>query len=89
MATPERLLGALHDVPDDVERLMIIGHNPSLERFARSLAGPESKKKPMRRLAKIFPTATLAIIEFDTDSWARVVVGAGRLVRFVRPKDLT
>jgi phosphohistidine phosphatase len=35
-----------------------------------------------------FPTAALAVIQFDIDHWNELAAGAGRLRAFVRPKDL-
>ncbi len=35
-----------------------------------------------------YPTAAFAEIEFDVDRWADVRAGEGRLVRFVRPRDV-
>jgi phosphohistidine phosphatase len=35
-----------------------------------------------------FPTAGLAVIGFDVESWSQVANGAGRLEAFVQPKDL-
>jgi phosphohistidine phosphatase len=35
-----------------------------------------------------FPTAALAVIEFEVDRWDQVAPGTGRLRAFVRPKDL-
>ena len=40
------------------------------------------------RVEEKYPTASLAEIAFDAAAWADVTTGAGRLVRFVRPRDL-
>lgn len=64
----------------DAPSLLVIGHNPSVEVAAARLSGTEG---PPRH----FPTAALAILDFET-VWADVGPGSGRLLRFVRPKDL-
>ena len=51
---------------------------------------PVQRKERMRHeaLEEKFPTCALAILDFDTGRWRDVAQGAGRLVDFVRPKDL-
>jgi len=88
LGPPSRLLEALRRAPDDAARVMLVGHNPGMEHLAMALAGPRSKPKAMLRLRKKFPTAALAEIEFETDSWSDVDRAGGRLRRLVRPKDL-
>jgi phosphohistidine phosphatase len=84
---PGRLLEVLRRVADDVETLMLIGHNPGLGRLAADLCGT-GPKGPLERLRSKFPTAALAVIEFEVERWEEVAPGAGRLRAFVRPKDL-
>ena len=84
---PGRLLETLRRAADEVETLMLIGHNPGLGRLAAGLCatGP---KKPLERMRSKFPTAALAVIDFDVERWDQVAPGAGRLRAFVRPKDV-
>ena len=84
---PSRLLMVLHRAPDEARMLLLIGHNPGLGAFATNLCGGGSKKELARMSAK-FPTAGLAVIDFDADRWSEVAGGAGKLEAFVRPKDL-
>jgi phosphohistidine phosphatase len=84
---PSRLLTALRRAPDDAQTLLLIGHNPGLAALATSLCGAGAKKARERMSSK-FPTAGLAVIDFDLARWADVAAGAGRLEAFVRPKDL-
>ncbi len=35
-----------------------------------------------------YPTGTVAEIAFPVDSWSEVKEGAGRISRFIRPRDL-
>jgi phosphohistidine phosphatase len=84
---PSRLLEILRRAADEVEALMLIGHNPGLGRLAASLCGA-GPKKALARLGEKFPTAALAVIQFEIERWEQVAPGAGRLRAFVRPKDL-
>jgi phosphohistidine phosphatase len=84
---PSRVLEVLRRAADGIERLMLIGHNPGLARLAADLCGTGPKKQ-LERLRAKFPTAALAVIEFDLARWDELAPGAGRLRAFVRPKDL-
>lgn len=84
---PSRLLMTLRRSPDAARTLLLIGHNPGLGSLATSLCGAGSKKALARMSAK-FPTAGLAVIDFDAEHWSEVAGGAGRLEAFIRPKDL-
>jgi phosphohistidine phosphatase len=84
---PSRLMMALSRAPAEVERLMLIGHNPGLGSLATSLCGTGSHKD-LTSMSTKFPTAGLAVIGFDVGRWADITPGSGRLEAFVRPKDL-
>lgn len=88
LSPPSRLLRVLKRVPPDIQCVMMVGHNPGMEHLAELLAGPKSKKKALSRLQSKFPTAALAVIEFETDAWSDIERGQGCLRRFVRPRDL-
>jgi phosphohistidine phosphatase len=68
-------------VPDGVESVMLIGHNPAIQALAVRLAGsgPALERK--------FPTGALATLAFDGE-WQELQGGAARLVAFVRPREL-
>jgi len=61
---PSRLLMTLRRAPDAARTLLLIGHNPGLAVFATSLCGGGAKKARERMSSK-FPTAGLAVIDFD------------------------
>jgi phosphohistidine phosphatase len=85
LADPETLLELVRAAPRETERLLLVGHNPGLERLALLLAADGELRGA---LADKYPTATLAQIDFDVAAWGEVGPGSGRLVRFVRPRDL-
>lgn len=85
LATAWTLLDVVQETADTVERLLLVGHNPGLEELALQLA--EDAQSLMRLEVEIkYPTATLAEIALDADRWADAA--RGRLLRFVRPRDL-
>lgn len=68
-------------------RLLLVGHNPSLENLAQRLIGSGETELRARLHAK-FPTAALAVLRFDTTNWADIAETGARLMAFVRPADL-
>lgn len=85
------LLEAVRAAPARATPLLVVGHNPGMEQFALALNG-RSKNAGRRALAEVmtqkFPTAALAVIDFRNDGWESLKPGGGRLVDFVRPKEL-
>ena len=86
-ATEADILGQVRHPGASVRSLLVLGHNPGLEEFARRLAGAGSDAAALKRLSKKFPTAALARFVVDGD-WTGLAFGAARLTHFLRPKDL-
>ena len=78
-AAPQAILAAIRRTPDRVARLLVVGHNPGLERLAAALAGPGSGEDALARLREKFPTAALARFEFPS-GWAELKPGAAEPV---------
>jgi len=88
LAGPGRLLRTTQEVPDSVETLMLVGHNPGMHEFALALVSEDSSGRDVGRLEAKYPTAAAAVFEFDVDRWADIAPGRGSLQHFIRPKDL-
>lgn len=76
-AAPTTLLYIAAENDDGVNSLMLVGHNPGMEGFIRILTG---ESEPM-------PTAAVAVIELQIDSWSQIAAGTGRLQSILRPRD--
>jgi phosphohistidine phosphatase len=63
------------------QRIMLIGHNPGLERLFNYLNQP-----PLEPTTHLFPTAALAHFIMP-NNWTALEAGDGRLAQFVRPKE--
>lgn len=87
MASAEQLLQIIHALHEPFSCTMLIGHNPGFEDLCLSLVG-KGDRKLRASLEEKFPTASLAHIEFEADTWADISAKSGKLVRFVRPRDL-
>jgi phosphohistidine phosphatase len=91
LAAPGKIIATAQDADAADSVVMLVGHNPGLEQAASMLS--REAVKPAERdfhdlLEEKFPTAALAVIDFDIASWSRLAPGGGKLVDFVRPKDL-
>jgi phosphohistidine phosphatase len=83
-ADDDVLLERLRGLPDRIESVAMIGHNPGIHDLAIALAGSGADLGRMR--AK-FPTGAVAVLEFDRP-WRELAPGEARLEAFVTPKDI-
>jgi phosphohistidine phosphatase len=72
------LLEVVTQAAEPAEALLLVGHNPGLERLLALLTGE----------TRSMPTAALACVALDVEKWVQARVGAGRLEWLVRPKEL-
>ena len=80
MASPADILSLLATVRENAETVMIVGHNPGLEKLVEQLTGERHD----------LPTATLAQIGLPIDQWRDLKLSTrGRLVGLWRPEELT
>lgn len=87
LADAPALLRRLRRLSDSLPSVMVIGHNPGLERLALILIGA-GDVEARQRLESKFPTGALAVLTADIDQWRLLGPGCARLEVFVRPKDL-
>jgi phosphohistidine phosphatase len=91
LADAAKITAAVRGAPAEASSMMIVGHNPGLELCATQLAREPVRRKERTRyeaLEEKFPTGALAILDFDIGRWRDVEAGTGKLVDFVRPRDL-
>jgi phosphohistidine phosphatase len=87
LASPSELLRVVRRQPAEITRLMVVGHNPGLHRFALRLCqGREGKAA--ERLAEKFPTCGMARIAIDGETWGACSFDRNRLLDFIRPREL-
>lgn len=86
-AEPEAIIAGIADAPSSAKTLLVVGHNPGFHEAAMLLVGSGDKRARAKLSAK-FPTAALAVIDFNAKSWAAIRPGSGRLERFVTPRAI-
>jgi phosphohistidine phosphatase len=87
-ASPETIIKIIAATPDDVHTLLVIGHNPGLQLTALMLA-TRAHAKQREKLREKFPTAALAVIDFDAKAWTGILPAGGALERLVTPRDVS
>lgn len=91
LAEPKSLLEDIRQTPAEFSTLLLVGHNPGIGALALALARlpiDEEEERLKERLAEKFPTACLAVLDFDAQNWRDVKPLSGHLVDYMRVKDL-
>ncbi|MBC6439807.1 MAG: histidine phosphatase family protein [Rhodospirillales bacterium] len=82
----DRLIAMLRRLGDDIERIMVVGHDPTLQQTASTLA-MTSNGDAMDRLKSRYPTSALAMLTFSEAGWGALTPGLGHLEFFFVPPD--
>jgi phosphohistidine phosphatase len=85
-APADRILYLVRETADEIQSLMLVGHNPGLEDMARILTGA-GETDALIRFGGAMPTGSLAVIDLS-GGWANLQERAGRMEIFVTPKSL-
>jgi phosphohistidine phosphatase len=88
-ASCQEVLERLHRVPEEIESVMIVGHNPALQALVLRLADDEvaTNGSYLAEVRRKFPTGALATLTFD-GTWEELSAHSARLASYVRPKSL-
>lgn len=88
LASSATLIDVLRELPDPVNAVLMVGHNPGLEDLIFDLV-PDDGSSPLRdAVEEKFPTATFAVLELAIAQWGALQEGCARLVHLARPRDL-
>jgi phosphohistidine phosphatase len=83
-ASMSTLLGVVHETPEPVRTLLLIGHNPGLQELTLALAG-EAAGDALDRAEEKFPTSAIAVLTFE-GSWPELAQGSALLADFTVPR---
>lgn len=76
----EKLHNIFFDLPQDINSLMITGHNPTLTTFANYF---------LEKKIDWIPTSGVVSISFDTNKWEDLYTSAKKLNFYITPKELS
>lgn len=84
-ATPGTVIATINTVADDVDTLLVIGHEPAMSSVALGLAGPGTDATVAQRISEKYPTSGIAVLQV-AGSWADLELGSAALVGFHVPR---
>jgi phosphohistidine phosphatase len=88
LASSATLMDVLREQSDGLQKVMMIGHNPGLEDLILDLVPEDTNTEIRGSIYEKFPTAAIAQLEIDIESWANIDRGKGRIINYMRPRDL-
>lgn len=85
-ATAGTMLDEINRVADDVETLMVVGHEPTMSNVALGLADPDnSDTDAAERISAKYPTSAIAVLHVP-GRWAALELGGAQLTAFHVPR---
>ncbi|CAM5625132.1 SixA phosphatase family protein [Streptomyces purpurascens] len=84
-AGPSGLLAVVHEVPAEVETLLLIGHNPGLEELVVALAA-DGLDDTLERVRTKFPTSAIAVLSWRGATWRSLTPGTALLTSVIVPR---
>lgn len=83
----DQLIERIQDVPDDAPALLIVGHNPVLQRLVVELTDDDPQGR-RRRIVDDFPTCAVAFVTTAAPSWREIRKGGGEVSELILPGEL-
>ncbi len=80
------LIALVNETAEDVNELLLVGHNPGMHALADALAGDAEGDALARMNRAGFPTAAIAVLTFQ-GTWKSVEHGVGRLTAYWSPQE--
>ena len=84
-ADPEEVLAYLHELDDDADAAVIVGHNPTAHSLSQGLLASSDKKGLSVAVRTGFPTCALGVYSFKAKTWNEVAAGDAKLVAMMAP----
>lgn len=91
LATADTMAEVLSELSDDATQILLAAHSPGLEELILTAVSEQGRSSLRDAVEVKFPTAALAVLDFDVESWAALADDfrhRASLRAFVRPRDL-
>ncbi|MER5951050.1 histidine phosphatase family protein [Streptomyces sp. NPDC001904] len=85
-ASPGELIAVLNETPDDVNNIVLIGHNPGVQALTEILTSDAEGDARKRLDQRGFPTAAFSVLSFS-GPWKGLEPGAATLVDYWAPSE--
>jgi len=85
LADRATLLNILRTIPDTMDSVLLVAHNPGLDELAGWLA---TEPPPLSESGKLMTTAAIAMFELP-GNWINLQRGAATLQHLLRPRELS
>ncbi|OIJ66179.1 SixA phosphatase family protein [Streptomyces mangrovisoli] len=85
-ASPGELIAVLNELADDVQNVVLIGHNPGVQGLTEVLSGSADGDAREHLDRRGFPAAAFATLSFDR-SWKSLEPGTATLLDYWAPTD--
>lgn len=86
-ASTADLLSRLQEVDAAIEHVLMIGHNPGLQRLVLQLTGGRLGADAAQ-IAEKLPTGALVVMALDIARWEDLKDGVGRVTHYMTPRRL-
>jgi len=86
LASESELLERLQALPEDIESVLLVGHNDGIGQVGATLAR-HGLSIALERLREKYPTGALATLRPPAGPWSALAPGTCELLAFVRPRD--
>lgn len=77
----EHIMETLYALPDAIQQVVIVAHNPVLTEVVNSFL--ENEKRIFN-----FPTSAVATIKFDTEHWEKIDLANNQVEFIITPKSI-
>ena len=84
-ATPGTMIEEINAVGDDVQTLLVVGHEPTMSGLALGLAGTGTDAAAAERISAKFPTSAIAVLTVPF-GWKDLELGRAALIAFEIPR---
>ena len=80
-SSPQKYIKAISKAPEDIQSLLVVGHNPNMEQLVSLLCSGRPNEVLLR-----MSTASVACFRVEDRDWSTVEMGMCELACFVTPK---
>lgn len=80
----EQILSVLAVYPEEIKRILVVGHNPELENFLIHLVGKEA----LPNTPKLLPTGSLVRLSLDNVLWSELSQKRAQFISIIYAKSL-